>query len=135
MPPPDPDAPSSPSRSLCGERFHGDCRSDPAFLCGTCRHWGSDHERSANEPIRYCLKIEDIDSAELAPDRMAGTGYNDCSATYLRCRAEFGCVLHEPLPPVQGSLVEAIEALRNAGGDAWDEIDDPRAFLDEVTGG
>jgi hypothetical protein len=54
----------------------------------------------------------------------------------LYCRADFGCILHESTeaaPPVQGSIVDAIEALRNAGGDAWDDVEDPRAFLDDST--
>ncbi len=36
--------------------------------------------------------------------------------------------------PQAGSLVEAFEALREAGGDAWDEIADPRSFLEGVGG-
>lgn len=36
--------------------------------------------------------------------------------------------------PRTGSPVEAFQALRKAGGDGWDEIDDPEAFLEEVNG-
>lgn len=38
----------------------------------------------------------------------------------------------EELKP--GSLREALEALREAGGNGWDKIDDPVKFLQEVTG-
>jgi hypothetical protein len=34
--------------------------------------------------------------------------------------------------PVQGSIVEAMEALREAGGKAWDLIDDPRSYLEGI---
>jgi hypothetical protein len=34
--------------------------------------------------------------------------------------------------PVQGSIVEAIEALREAGGKDWDAVEDPMSYLDEV---
>jgi hypothetical protein len=33
-----------------------------------------------------------------------------------------------------GPLKDALRALREAGGKAWDEVDDPEAFLEEVTG-
>jgi hypothetical protein len=36
--------------------------------------------------------------------------------------------------PKQGSLSEAFEALRNAGGDKWGQVPDPEAYLQEVTG-
>jgi hypothetical protein len=36
--------------------------------------------------------------------------------------------------PIKGSLDEALEALRNAGGDGWDRIDDPVAYIEEMTG-
>ena len=32
-------------------------------------------------------------------------------------------------PKPRGSITEAIAALRAAGGDAWDDIDDPEEFL------
>jgi hypothetical protein len=34
-----------------------------------------------------------------------------------------------PAPPPAGKLVEAFKALREAGGDAWDGIDDPEEYL------
>ncbi len=36
--------------------------------------------------------------------------------------------------PKQGSLTQAFEALRKAGGDKWGQIADPEAYLQEVTG-
>ena len=36
--------------------------------------------------------------------------------------------------PQMGPVSEAMRALRGAGGNAWDHIDDPAAFLAEVTG-
>jgi hypothetical protein len=36
--------------------------------------------------------------------------------------------------PEQGSLAQAFEQLRKAGGDKWGEIADPEAYLQEVTG-
>jgi hypothetical protein len=36
--------------------------------------------------------------------------------------------------PAQGTLTEAFEELRKAGGDRWGKIDDPEAYLLEVTG-
>lgn len=38
------------------------------------------------------------------------------------------------LPTGPGSLVAAMQELRDAGGDGWDKIDDPEAFLREVRG-
>jgi hypothetical protein len=34
----------------------------------------------------------------------------------------------------EGTVAEAFQALRNAGGSAWDEVDDPKAYLEEVSG-
>ena len=39
------------------------------------------------------------------------------------------------LQPTQGSILEAFDELREAGGKSWDAIDDPAAYLREVTGG
>jgi hypothetical protein len=39
------------------------------------------------------------------------------------------------LQPTQGSLLDAFDELREAGGKSWDAINDPAAFLKEVTGG
>lgn len=36
--------------------------------------------------------------------------------------------------PKQGSLKEAIRALRDAGGKDWDDVDDPQTFLEEISG-
>ena len=36
--------------------------------------------------------------------------------------------------PKQGSLTQAFEELRKAGGDKWGQIPDPEAYLQEVTG-
>jgi hypothetical protein len=36
--------------------------------------------------------------------------------------------------PKQGSLTGAFEELRKAGGDKWDHVADPAAYLEEVTG-
>jgi hypothetical protein len=36
--------------------------------------------------------------------------------------------------PVQGSILEAFEELRGAGGKSWDAISNPAAYLREVTG-
>ncbi len=38
------------------------------------------------------------------------------------------------IQPKQGSLTQAFEALRKAGGDKWGQIADPEAYLQEVTG-
>jgi hypothetical protein len=35
--------------------------------------------------------------------------------------------------PVSGSLPEAMDSLREAGGKGWDNIDDPEAYLQEVS--
>jgi hypothetical protein len=37
--------------------------------------------------------------------------------------------------PKNGGIHEAFQALRDAGGNAWDGVDDPEKFLEEVTGG
>jgi len=37
--------------------------------------------------------------------------------------------------PQQGSILDAFEELRKAGGNAWDRIGDPSTYLEEVTGG
>jgi hypothetical protein len=36
--------------------------------------------------------------------------------------------------PRLGSAAETIEALRNAGGKGWDRVEDPEAFIEEVSG-
>jgi len=36
--------------------------------------------------------------------------------------------------PAQGSILEAFDALREAGGKSWDAINDPAAYLKEVAG-
>ena len=33
-----------------------------------------------------------------------------------------------------GTIAEAFQALRDAGGDAWDEVDDPKSYLEGVAG-
>jgi hypothetical protein len=42
--------------------------------------------------------------------------------------------INDVRPLNQGSIGEAIEALRKVGGDGWDQIDDPDAYLEEVSG-
>jgi hypothetical protein len=45
----------------------------------------------------------------------------------------FSFTIHEVREqPVQGSIVEAMEALREAGGKAWDLVDDPRGYLEGI---
>jgi hypothetical protein len=34
----------------------------------------------------------------------------------------------------QGTIAEAFKAIRDAGGDAWDDVDDPKSYLEEVSG-
>jgi hypothetical protein len=36
--------------------------------------------------------------------------------------------------PKAGSLSEAFQALRDAGGQGWDEVNDPQSYLEEVSG-
>ena len=36
--------------------------------------------------------------------------------------------------PKQGSLADAFQELRNAGGDKWGQIADPELYLEEATG-
>jgi hypothetical protein len=43
-------------------------------------------------------------------------------------------LIKEVYQPKLGKADEAISALRAAGGKAWDEVDDPESFLEEVTG-
>jgi hypothetical protein len=40
----------------------------------------------------------------------------------------------EVVKRTKGTISEMIEALRKAGGDGWDDIDDPVAYIEEVTG-
>jgi hypothetical protein len=42
--------------------------------------------------------------------------------------------IHDVQQPEAGAISEALEALRNAGADAWDSIADPEAYIKEVTG-
>lgn len=42
--------------------------------------------------------------------------------------------INEVYQPKMKSASETIEALRNAGGAGWDEIDDPEKYLEEVSG-
>ncbi len=44
----------------------------------------------------------------------------------------FSFTIKEMYQPESGSLLEALEALREAGGKAWDKIGDPEAFLREI---
>ncbi len=46
----------------------------------------------------------------------------------------FSFTIKDVQQPSQGSILEAIEALREAGGSAWDAIEDPEAYLEEVSG-
>jgi hypothetical protein len=58
---------------------------------------------------------------------------NDLGRTYLTDKArpycrdinDGECSMYEPV----GSIIDGIRALREAGGDAWDKIDDPEAYL------
>jgi len=42
--------------------------------------------------------------------------------------------IREVQQPRIGVIAEAFEALRDAGGDAWDDIADPRRFIEEISG-
>jgi hypothetical protein len=56
-------------------------------------------------------------------------------ATWLRTNwTVVGFKIREVHQPRLGEAEEMIQALRNAGGSAWDQIDDPQAYLEEVTG-
>jgi len=56
-------------------------------------------------------------------------------ATWLRTSwTVVGFKIREVYQPRLGEAEEMIQALRNAGGSAWDQIDDPEAYLEEVTG-
>ncbi len=46
----------------------------------------------------------------------------------------FSFLVKDVSQPKQGSLADAFDELRNAGGDKWDHIPDPEAYLEEVTG-
>lgn len=46
----------------------------------------------------------------------------------------FSFTVKEVYQPRTGSILEAFQALREAGGKAWDSIDDPSAFIREVSG-
>ena len=45
-----------------------------------------------------------------------------------------GFEIREVHQPQSGVLTEAFDALRKAGGNAWDDIEDPESFIEEVTG-
>jgi hypothetical protein len=57
------------------------------------------------------------------------------TATWLRNSWRVvGFTVNSIYQPQAGSLSEAFQALRDAGGKGWDGIDDPRGYLEEVTG-
>ncbi len=43
-------------------------------------------------------------------------------------------VIHAIQPPKAGSILEALKRIHDAGGDAWDEIEDPNALIAEIRG-
>ena len=45
-----------------------------------------------------------------------------------------GFTVYSVYQPQPGSLAEAFQALRDAGGHGWDGVADPKAFLEEVSG-
>ena len=45
-----------------------------------------------------------------------------------------GFTINSVYQPHPGSLAEAFQALRDAGGRGWDGVDDPKALLEEVSG-
>lgn len=76
-------------------------------LCGTCKHWGD--EKDMKERFRQCRGVvHDVDFVADArrPDESQQQFLDknkavtqDASAymAALRCREDFGCVLHEPI--------------------------------------
>ena len=67
-------------------------------LCGTCRHWA---EGAQGRPgFGNCQRIADADgyAGENGHLALANNGDGTVSS-WLETRAEFGCVLHSPLPP------------------------------------
>jgi hypothetical protein len=36
--------------------------------------------------------------------------------------------------PKDGSIHEALKALHDAGGSGWDDVEDPKAYLEEASG-
>ena len=80
--------------------------------------------------LLYCK----VDGAELSR-RLGRYLYEDVllngSATWLRSNWRIvDFIVRSVSQPKQGNIVETFEALRDAGGDAWDAIVDPQAFLD-----
>jgi hypothetical protein len=45
------------------------------------------------------------------------------------------CGCAEPMRPKTGSIIETLELVRRAGGDAWDRIKDPDGYIAWMRGG
>lgn len=67
----------------------------PPKLCGTCRWWGFGPDKL--EPVRECWAIGTIGLPTDSPstEEKAGLCTENEAWSALRCRADFGCVLHE----------------------------------------
>jgi hypothetical protein len=46
----------------------------------------------------------------------------------------YSFTIREVSHPKEGSIRAALKALHDAGGSGWDEVEDPKAYLEEVTG-
>lgn len=55
------------------------------------------------------------------------------TATWIRHNMQLKTMeIHSFEPPKTGRMRDILKAIRDAGGSAWDKVDDPEAFLAEL---
>lgn len=78
-------------------------------------------------------KVENSTIARKIGERLYQDVTVDGSALWLKNSWRlFSFTIKNVQQPVQGSIVEAMEALREAGGKDWDLVQDPASYLEEV---
>ena len=84
--------------------------------------------------LLYC-RVSSVEVARKLGDRLYQEVTVQGSAQWLKNKWRIvSLTIHDMRPLKSGSINEALEALREAGGKGWDLIDDPDAYLEEVSG-
>jgi hypothetical protein len=84
--------------------------------------------------LLFC-RVAGVDVARKLGDRLYKEVTVQGTAQWLKSSWRIvAFVINEVRPLKQGSINEAIEAIREAGGKGWDQIEDPDAYLERVIG-
>ncbi len=111
--------------------------SDTSFTGKVVRVGGATALRCGlRVPFQHRLLICKVENADIAR-KIGDCLYEDIvvfgSAVWLKNSWRiYSFTIKDMQQPVQGSIVEAMEALREAGGKDWDLVQDPAGYLDEV---